>query len=115
MFTLNTKHHPDGELRVGANSFYVNGHQTFYLRNSRHEADRASQLLTSTCGFPVPATGLIVPVGHERLTVKPGRRGVHVVAADELTQWLRALPDNLTHEQIEAVFAAARRPQTWRT
>jgi hypothetical protein len=31
----------------------VDGHKTDYLRNYRHEADRASRLLTDACGFPV--------------------------------------------------------------
>lgn len=42
VFTLNTKAHSGAKIWVTENTFMVNGHQQPYLRNSRHEAARAS-------------------------------------------------------------------------
>lgn len=57
VFTVNAKHHPDANVWVGGNTFLVNGHRQPYVRNGRHEAQRASRLLTARTGFPVLVTG----------------------------------------------------------
>jgi hypothetical protein len=60
VWTLNTKTHPGKSVWVGKHQIRVDGHRTDYLRNSRHEADRASRLLTDACGFPVFVKGALV-------------------------------------------------------
>jgi len=117
VFTINTKHHPHASVWVGGNTFMVNGHRQPYVRNSRHEAQRASRLLTAACGFPVNATGLIAVMGaHEGFTVKeqPPGGDVHVLTRREVDRWLRMRPgDVLDPAQVEAVHDAARRSTTW--
>ncbi len=74
VWTLNTKTHPGKSVWIGKHQVRVDGHKTHYLRNSRHEAERASRLLTSACGFPVTVraalvflTGTLIP----DVTIKP--------------------------------------------
>jgi hypothetical protein len=115
VFTLNTKHHPGNRVWVGGEVAMVNGLRLPYVRNSRHEARRASRLLGAATGRTVPATGLIV-VAAARLTVRrqPGD-GVLVVGRREVARVLRRMPRTLTEDQVEALYQAARRPETWRT
>jgi hypothetical protein len=113
VYTLNAKHHPGGSVWVGGNTFMVNGQRHPYIRNSRHEAERASRLLTSACGFPVVATAVVVPVGAADFTVKEPPKDVYVVNRMALRDWLRRRPVTLTDEQIDAVYAVARRSTTW--
>ncbi len=114
VFTLNAKHHPGGRIWVGGNAVIVNGHRQPYVRNSRHEATRASRLLSEACGFPVFVTGVVVPIGADSLTVRSQPDGVHVVNRMALVAWLRARPQVLDDSAIAAVFDVARRSTTWR-
>ncbi|MBO0901763.1 NERD domain-containing protein [Cellulomonas sp. zg-ZUI222] len=52
VFTVNAKHHPHASVWVRGDTFMVNGRRVPYVRNSRHEAGRASRLLTEHAGFP---------------------------------------------------------------
>ena len=113
VFTLNSKHHPGASIWVGGNTFMVNGQRQPYIRNSRHEATRASRLLTDACGFPVFATGVVVPVGAEALTIKSPPGDVHVVNRRALRRWLSSLPPVLTLDGIETIYGAARLASTW--
>lgn len=61
VFTANAKHYPNAKLWVGGDTFMVNGNRQPYVRDARHEANRAA-LLSEACGFPVFVEGLIVPV-----------------------------------------------------
>ena len=117
VFTINAKHHPNASVWVGGNTFMVNGQRQPYIRNSRHEAQRASRLLTAACGFPVAATGLIAVMGaHKGFTVReqPPGGDVNVVTRKDVDRWLRRRDaDVLGPEQVEAVHGAARRSDTW--
>jgi len=117
VFTINPKHHPEASVWVGGNTFLVNGQRQPYVRNSCHEAQRASRLLTSACGFPVSVTGLIAVLGaREGFTVKeqPPGGDVHVTTRREVDRWLRKRdPGVLLQEQVEAVHEVARRSTTW--
>jgi hypothetical protein len=113
VYTLNAKHHPKANIWVGGNTFLVNGQRQPYIRNSRHEADRVSRLLTAVCGFPVFAVGVVVPVGAAQVTVKNPPADVHVVSRAQLTRWLRACPERLDDTITAAIFDAARRSTTW--
>lgn len=113
VFTLNAKHHPGARIWIRGNGFRVNGTQVPYVRNSRHEAERASRFLTAACGFPVAVAGIIVPVGADSITVKEPPADVHVVNRMALADWLRRRPLVLDDDVIAAVFEAARRSTTW--
>jgi hypothetical protein len=115
VFTVNTKHHKGARIWVRGGTFIVNGTRLPYLRNSRHEAERASALLTKACGFQVDVDALIVPVNADELVVKGRPDGASVVSRKDIVPWLRGLRDLLTESTTEAIYEAARRSTTWRT
>ena len=114
VYSLNAKHHPGSKVWVGGNTLMINGQRQPYIRNSRFEAHRATRLLTAACKFPVPVTGMVVPVGADDITVKNPPGDVHIVNRMRLARWLRDRPAILTDEQVDAIFDAARRETTWR-
>jgi len=113
VFTANAKHHPGAKIWVGGNTFMVNGNKQPYVRNSRHEAARATELLTTACGFPVHVEGLIVTVKADDVVVKNQPDGVSVVPRMQVTKWLLRHGEVLTTEAIDAIHEAARRSTTW--
>jgi hypothetical protein len=91
----------------------VNGHRQPYVRNSRHEAARASRLLTAAFGQRVSVSPIIVPVGGDELTIKSSPADVHVVNRMRLRHWLAGRPFILDAELIRGIFEVARRATTW--
>lgn len=114
VYSLNAKHHPGAKVWVAGNTFMANGQRQPYLRNSRHEAERACKLLTAATGREVLVTGVVVPVGADDLVIKQAPIGVEVVNRMRLVKWLQARPETLDAPTIEVVFEAARRSTTWR-
>jgi len=114
VFTLNSKHHPGGRIWIRGNGFRVNGTQLPYIRNSRHEAARASRYLSTVCGFTVEAAGIVVPVGADSITIKEAPADVYVINRMALVSWLRRRPEVLDDGVVLAIFEAARRSTTWR-
>jgi hypothetical protein len=113
VFTLNTKHHPGGKVWVAERALMVNGKRVPYLRNARHEAVRASRLLSAACGFEVPVEPVIVVLCSE-LTVKAQPPDVRVASARRVRTWLTKRPTVLSAAQIDAIYEMARRDTTWR-
>lgn len=116
VFTVNAKHHPHTSIWVGGETFMVNGQRVPYVRNSRHEADRASRLLTEQAGFPVVAVGVIAVMGaHKGYTIKkqPEDGRVVVVQRRRVSSYLQSLPVCLSSCQIDVVYDVARRSTTW--
>ena len=114
VFTLNAKHHPGARIWIGGGTFMVNGVRQPYIRNSRHEASRASRILTSACGVPIEVTGVVVPVGAEAVTIKKSPEDVHVVPRRMLRHWLSRREQVLDDGTIALIYAHARRSRTWR-
>ncbi|MFW5472761.1 nuclease-related domain-containing protein [Knoellia sp. CPCC 206450] len=113
VFTVNAKHHPGAAIWVGGNTFMVNGSRQPYVRNARHEAERASRVLSEACGFTVHVQGLVVTVNAKSVTVKSQPDGVAVVPRMQLASWLRRHGDLHTDEIVERVYEVARRSTTW--
>ncbi|MEO8698343.1 MAG: nuclease-related domain-containing protein [Acidimicrobiales bacterium] len=113
VFTLNTKNHSNGKVWVGQKSFLVNGQKTDYLRNSRHEAKRATKLLSAACAFNVNVAPIIVVMASS-MTVKAKPEGVEVVARKQIVKWLSSRPAVLTPDAVDRIFHHARRDLTWR-
>jgi hypothetical protein len=114
VFTLNAKHHPRARIWVRGDTLLVNGARKPYVRNSRHEAERAARLLAAACGFRVEVTGVVVPVNASDIVVKQAPAGVHVVNRRRLGRWLRTRAHVLDAVTIDVIYGAARRPSTWR-
>jgi hypothetical protein len=112
VFTINTKHHPDARIWVAGDTVKVNGLRHAYIRNSRHEAERASRLLSTACGFDVPVTPLIVVVNAAQVTIKEPPHDVHVLTRGRLRRWLQRRPE-VSAAAGEAIFEKARRSSTW--
>lgn len=117
VFTVNAKHHPNASVWVGADTVLVNGTRTWYVRNSRHEAARASRLLSAVSGQPVQVRGIVAVMGaHRGLTIKeqPRDGAVHVVARKTIIDYLLGLPSVLDPETVTALYTLACRSTTWR-
>ena len=113
VFTMNAKHHPRAKIWVGGDTLMVNGQRQPYVRNSRHEAQRASRLLSAACDLDVPVEGVIVPVRASEVKVKTWPDGVHVVSHHQVARWLRMRREVLDQARIDVIYEAARRPATW--
>lgn len=116
VYTLNTKNHRGKSVRVGQYTVWVDGHKQPYLRNSRFEAERASRLLSGTCGFPVVAraalvflTGTLIP----DVTIKQQPDDVLILDRMDIPGVFRRAPHRLSSEQVERIFEQARRSTTW--
>lgn len=114
VFTLNTKNHHRSKVWVADRSIRVNGQPTDYLRNSRFEAKRASELLAAVCGVPVDVHPLVVVMDAE-LTIKAQPPDVTVVGRKRIVKWLSSRPPILGVDQVEVIYGFVRRDTTWRT
>jgi len=112
VFTLNTKNHLGGRVTVTSKAIYVNGTFQPYLAKSRAEGKRATKLLTNSCGYEVIAEPLVVIMANE-LKIKGLTEGVHVVGRKQITRWLLNQRQTLLPEEVDAIYAIARRRSTW--
>jgi len=113
VFTLNSKHHRGARVRVDGDRVWVNRQYQHYVRNSRHEAVRAARMLSAAVGFPVPAQGLVVPVGAATFDVRRQPADVRVVNRARVRRWLGDRQRVWSDDQVAAVVQVARRPGTW--
>ena len=112
--TVNTKT-TTAAVWVGEHGLTIGGKPVDYLPKSRSEAVRASRLLGRAAGLEVPVQPAIVFVGARRVTVRRGGPAdVAVLPSPRaLRHWLRRQPPALQPGQVQAIYAAARRPSTW--
>lgn len=113
VFTINTKHHANCKLWVAGSVFMVNGHKHPYIRNSRHEAARASRLLSKAMRRHIPVTGVIAPVRAKSLVVREIPGDVRVIQAEHLAGFFSSIVPTLTPDQVKQLFEHARAPDTW--
>jgi Nuclease-related domain len=113
VITLNTKCRPGAKASVSEHRIFVNGKPTDYLRNSRHEAERAGKRLTAACGMNVSARAGIVFVDLSELDEKQ-MPDVHVTTPKRLVGWLESLETVLDPASVDSIFAKARRAGTWK-
>lgn len=113
VFSINTKYHKGCNIWVGGETIMVNGARQPYVRNSRHEANRVSRLLSSASGLDVLATGLVVPVAATGFTVKKQPDDIRVVNRGRLVRFLRQTPDVLAPATVATLFEYARLSSTW--
>ncbi|RJS46473.1 nuclease-related domain-containing protein [Nocardioides cavernaquae] len=112
VFSITTRHHPQGRVQVKGDVVLVNGQRVSYVRNSRFEAAYASRLLSAAVGFPVQARALAVTVGAD-LVVAGQPEGLTFCDRRRVVDLLRKAPTILSPSQIMQLYAVARHPDTW--
>jgi len=113
VITLNTKCHPDGKAWVSEHQVMVNGQRVPYLRNSRHEAERATRLLSTACGRPIVVSAAIVFVDLVSLKEKQMPQDVHVTTRPRLVRWLKSLPIAIDETAVNEIYSKASLSTTW--
>jgi len=114
VFAINAKHHRNARITVTGDTVTVNGIPKPYVRNSRNQAQRASDLLTSATRISIRVRGLVVPAGAATFTVKHQSNTVEVVNRSALVQFLRSQPPYLDGTTIDRILGYARLSSTWR-
>jgi hypothetical protein len=114
VITVNTKHHEGATVWVASKAMLVNGRKQPYLRNSRHEAERAARNLSAAIGSPADVLAMIVVVGAKKLTIREEPDGIAVVRLKRVRSFLarRVKPPRVPVD-VAAVRDAVLRPQTW--
>jgi len=110
-FTINAKN-LTGRVWVGPSGVYQNGYRTHFVRNSRHEAERASRLLTASVGRPVEVQAVLAIIADEWVNTGTPK-GVFVGSPRGVKRWLAQRPPELTSTEVTAIAAAAAKPTTW--
>ena len=118
VYTVNTKKHPGKKVWVGGSTIMVDGQRKPYVRNSEHEAERASRLLSAAAGFPVVVkpvliftTGTLIP----DVTIKSKPKNVVVLDRMDVPRIFKRGEKRLTPDQVDAIYDVARRSTTWVT
>lgn len=114
VYTVNTKCHPSGRAWVADRAILVNGQRTDYLRNSRFEARRTSELLTTRANRSIPVRPVIVFVDLSDLTIKHQPADVQVTTRRRVTAWFQSQPSTMSADEVHAVYEVARLATTWR-
>ncbi|WP_344836562.1 nuclease-related domain-containing protein [Kribbella ginsengisoli] len=114
VFTVNTKNHSGQRIWVGGGTLLVSGTRCDHVRNSEYEASRASRLLTSSVGWPVPVRPVLAILDPALLQIVQKPTGVDVIDARKLVKWLKRRPTVLDVNQRAEVAAVLATPATWR-
>ncbi len=114
VFTVNTKNHLGQRVSATSRGIWVGGYRQDYVRNSIHEAKRATRLLSYACDFPVFARGLIVVIA-DRFSVREQPDEVVVLRSGDLVKWLKKRPTVLEAATVDTIYQAARREDVWRS
>lgn len=114
---IDTKYHRNARISVSDRGIWVNGAQTSHVKKARDLKARAEARLSEACGFDVKVTPVIAMVNRGRKAKDMARSGTpagFVVASNlNLPRALWDVEDGLLDEQVEAIYEAARRPETW--
>jgi hypothetical protein len=113
IFTINTKAHANKKVWAAGQALRVNGFKHNYIRNSQHEAARASKVLSSAAGRQIDVTPLIVMVGISEFKYGARRPEVEVVTSRRIVRNLRRRRKVLTPDAVTEIADVARRRGTW--
>jgi len=116
IFTVNTKNHRDKRIWVGKHQIRVNGHPVTYLRDARYEAERASKALSRALGRAVcvrPCIAILTGSLISNVTIKQQPDDVKVLTKSFVPLWFRFRSHVLSPDEVEAIYAVARRSDTW--
>jgi hypothetical protein len=119
VFPINTKNHPGKKVWIAPNQIRVNGQPVPYLRNSRFEGRRVGEMLSARVGWPVASKAVLVILTgtfFPQITFRSGGpQDVWILNRTQVPKAFIKLPRVLSQAQINELFAAARRPETWNT
>jgi Nuclease-related domain len=116
VFTLSTHEHRDARVWVSRDEIRINGEPVPYLRPALAQAGRVARLLAAASGRRVRVTPCLVIVTgstHPDIVVQDEIEGVLVLDSSTVVRTFRKLEPVLTHDDVEAVFDAARRRASW--
>lgn len=113
VYSLSTRHHPGGSVFVAGDLFMVDGRRYTYIDAARREAVAVSVRLSGICGFRVPVTGVVVPVGVDDFLVKRAPVGVGVTPRARVVRWLDEQVHTLSASEVSDIYAAALTPDVW--
>lgn len=113
VFSINTKFHEDARGWVGSRRLLVNGQPKDHLRNTRYEATRTQNLLSTAAATEIPVAGIIAIVGAKQITMRERPADVAVLDAARLTRWLKKQKPRLDQAQTAALSALVRDAATW--
>jgi hypothetical protein len=117
VFTVNTKYHVGKRVWCAGETVKVGGYGQPYVRYARHEATRASRLLSAVYGEHVPVMGLVVILTEpDNWTQKqqPADGSVLVMRARAARKHLEGLPVRYAVHEVDRLVLWARRDTTWR-
>ncbi len=114
---INTKHHHGAKVTVRQGGIYVNGSQTKHVLQVRAQVKRATKALSVALAAPVEIQGCVA-IHNGGLTEPEVKFAHHFKDVWVVTRWnivrvLRKAEPVLTPEQVEAIYAVARRSDTW--
>lgn len=115
IFTITVKNHPGKKIWIGGSTFLVNGYKQDYMRNSAHEAARASGQLSTVTGRPVTVTPLIVVVNPASITTGRKHPRVAVVSSNTLMRWLMKHPRVMSDRAVAHLSMFAEERSTWQS
>lgn len=116
VFTVNTKNHRGKKVWVGRYQIRVNGRPVTYLRDARYEAERASKAISRAVGGHVsvrPCVALLTGSFIPDVTIKQQPDDVRVLNKWQVPGWFKRRSRVFSTEQVEAIYAVARRSATW--
>jgi hypothetical protein len=113
LVTVNTEHHHGRAVRVDGDRMTVDREPVDHVPKAREEAERAGRLLAAgRAGAAPPATGALAVVAAS-VTTGSAPRDVLVATPVGLPRLITALPAMLADDEIDELYAVARRLGTW--
>lgn len=122
VFTLATRHYRSGrpqvlpdkiEAQVIGEDIRIHGESMSYVAEARAQAWRTARALSAGAGQRVFVRPAVVLVGVDDVRYHGIPERVDVLPRRQLLRWLRRFPVTQSVADIERVYAAARRGDTW--
>ncbi len=114
---INTKYHHKAKLSVSDKGIWVDHARTSHVEQVRKQAAEVSAILSAACGTDVrvwPCVALVNGgINAPELKKSGNPSGVFVATNWNLPRVLWDVEDGLLDDQVEAIYEAARRPETW--
>ena len=101
------------DVWVSSRTIIAGGHRLSALRQTELAMGVVERRLSDASGVEVRATGVLVVVAAESLTLKEQPRDVVVLDAGDLARWVQSQPRELSDDVVATISAAAAGADTW--